>query len=80
MNKNTYRITEDDLKVIMESVVKRVLTEGSSNTEDLITWEDIKEIAGPDYMLQMIWNYLNADQLREIMGLMKEDLEGEGIL
>ena len=78
MKKNTYRITEGDLKCIMESVMKRVLTEGSSETSDLSTWEDFKEMLGADRMLDMIWNYLSADQLRDIMASIRQELDMDG--
>ena len=78
MKKNTYRITEHDLKHIMESVMKRVLTEGSSETSDFNTWEDFKEMLGADKMLDMIWNYLSADQLRDIMDSIRQELAADG--
>lgn len=79
MAKNLYRITENDLKVIMESVTKRVLKEGSSETEDLHTWEDIKETIGADTMLDMIWNFLDVDQLKDLMSSMIRQCEMDGI-
>ena len=73
-----YRITEDDLKVIMESVLKRVLKEGSTETQHLRTWEDLKEMIGAEAMLDMIWNILSTDQLAHIITSIQHELSADG--
>lgn len=76
--KQLFRMTEADVKQVMASVLKRVLKEGTTETSDLSTWEDYKEMIGADAMLDLIYNYLNSDQIRDLLDYIGSQLDADG--
>ena len=65
-----FRLTEDDMKIVMEGAIKRILKEGSYDTQDMTTWEDLKEKVGAEAMLEFVWKYCSVDELRDLIQAM----------
>ena len=63
----------------MESVTKRILKEGSADTQDYVTWDKIEQMIGAQQMLQMIWNYLDVDQIRDLLHYLAHELSADGM-
>ena len=77
--KEVFRLTEGDIKNIAQSVIKRILKEGSYETSDSSCWEDIKEHIGAEGMLDMLWNYLDASQIQDFLSYAEKELGADGI-
>ena len=73
--KEIFRLTEGDVKRIAESTVRRILKEGSVETSDSASWNDIQEMVGAEQMLQMLWNYLDTDQIQDFLSYAKSELD-----
>lgn len=75
--KQKLRLTETDMHRIIESVSKRILTEGSYETGDAVTWDRIKDMIGAEPMLQLLWNYLDVDQIRDFLDYAKREVDAD---
>ena len=72
-----YRVTDKDMNIVMESVVKRILREGVEELKDMPTWDGVKEQVGAERMLESIWNCLNHNELSFILEEVVKDLDIE---
>lgn len=64
MNNN---VTESRLRRIIRESVKRVLKEGTTEMSDIEKWDELKEMMGSDQMLDAIFQYLDSDQISDIL-------------
>ncbi len=72
------RLTESDLHRIIQKSVNKIINEGSSENQDYERWETIKEILGPEQMLDTLYDYLDGDTIRELIGWFEKDLDADG--
>lgn len=80
MAKNkVFRLTEEDVKIVLENVARRILKEGSIETADIQAWDEIEEMVGAHAMLQMVWDYLDVSQIQEFIGYMRDELNLDSI-
>lgn len=73
--KQTVTLNENTLRNIVKGAVKTYLKEGSTDQEVYNKWLDAMERLGAEHMLDEIWNYLNCDQLKNIVTWLNQDYE-----
>ena len=75
MGKKIFRLTETELRGLIRESVNRVLNEGTTDQAMFNSWDSIKEQMGAEAMLDAIYNYMNADEIAEIIRLLKRDYD-----
>ena len=75
MGKKIFRLTETELRNLIKESVNRVLNEGTTDQAMFNSWDAIKGQMGADAMLDAIYNYMNADEIGEIIRLLKRDYD-----
>ena len=69
-NKKTMKkrtINEQQLRRVIRVAARKLIKEGTTDNAYLGYWEDVKELIGADRMVDFLWNYLNADQIRNFI-------------
>lgn len=77
--KEVFHLTEGDIKNIAQSAIRRILREGSYETSDAFCWDEIKEYVGAEGMLEMLWNYMDSDQVQDFLDYAEGELSADGI-
>lgn len=75
MGKKIFRLTEAELRNLIKESVNRVLNEGTNDQAMFNSWDAIKGQMGAEAMLDAIYNYMNADEIAEIIRLLKRDYD-----
>ena len=73
--KKTIRLTESDLKHIIRKSVNKLLKEGTTSTVAMEKWDELKEQVGCEQMVNDIFNYLNCDQIDQLIEWFNQDYE-----
>lgn len=73
--KQLFRLTEQDVKAVMNTVLRRVLKEGSIETSDGQSWNDLRDMIGADKMLEAVWNYLDSDQIQDLIQYIRKEYD-----
>ena len=73
--KKRVRLTEQDLHRIVRKSVSKILKEGSSDPQDYNKWEQIKEMVGPEKMVDDIFDYLDVDTIAKLIEWFNQDYE-----
>jgi hypothetical protein len=75
MGKKIFRLTETELRGLIRESVNRVLNEGTTDQAMFNSWDTIKGQMGAEAMLDAIYNYMNTDEIAEIIRLLKRDYD-----
>lgn len=71
MNKKQVSLKESDIKRIIRESISKVITEGSTSTEDCGKWQKLQEAVGAEKMVDELYNFLNEDQIKEFIEWME---------
>jgi len=67
MKRKQISLTESELKRIVRKSINKVITEGTTSTEDCGKWNNLKDTVGADAMIDEMYNFLNEDQIKEFI-------------
>ena len=74
--KQTVKLNENTLKVLIAESLKRVLKEGMTTDNPVYDkWYEAKDLLGAEEMLNAIWNYLDSSQIEQIIEWLDQDYE-----
>lgn len=74
MAKNKIILKESDLKSLINETIKKIISEGSTETEVLRKWNEIIEYMGMNFY-DVIWNYLDGNTLSDLVNDTYQEIE-----
>ncbi len=66
MVKNKIILKENELKAIINESIKKIISEGSTETEIYRKWQEIIGYLGNDFF-DVIWEYLDSNTLSDLV-------------
>ncbi len=66
MAKNKIILKENELKAIINESIKKIISEGSTETEIYRKWQEIIGYLGNDFF-DVIWEYLDSNTLSDLV-------------
>lgn len=57
----------------MKSLSKYIFNEGTTNRRDDEKWEEALELLGAEEFVNILYKYLSADQISDIIGWLEQD-------
>ena len=69
------RISESVINRAINNSMRRMVNEGSTDSDVIDKWQEVKDIIGESQMVNDIFNYLSSDQIEKILGWFNEDYQ-----
>ena len=69
------RISESVINRAINNSMRRMVNEGTTDSDVIDKWQDVKESLGASQMVDDIFNYLSSDQIEEMLGWFNEDYQ-----
>ena len=69
------RISESVINRAINNSMRRMVNEGSTDSDVIDKWQEVKDSLGASQMVDDIFNYLSSDQIEEMLGWFNEDYQ-----
>ena len=69
------RISESVINRAINNSMRRMVNEGTTDSDVIDKWQEVKDIIGESQMVNDIFNYLSSDQIEKILGWFNEDYQ-----
>lgn len=69
------RISESVINRAINNSMRRMVNEGTTDSDVIDKWQEVKDIIGESQMVNDIFNYLSSDQIEKILGYFNEDYD-----
>ena len=69
------RISESVINRAINNSMRRMVNEGTTDSDVIDKWQEVKDSLGASKMVDVIFNYLSSDQIEEILGYFNEDYD-----
>ena len=69
------RISESVINRAINNSMRRMVNEGTTDSDVIDKWQEVKDSLGASQMVGDIFNYLSSDQIEEMLGWFNEDYQ-----
>ena len=69
------RISESVINRAINNSMRRMVNEGTTDSDVIDKWQEVKDSFGASQMVDDIFNYLSSDQIEKIVGWFNEDYQ-----
>lgn len=69
------RISESVINRAINNSMRRMVNEGTTDSDVIDKWQEVKDSLGASKMVDDIFNYLSSDQIEEMLGWFNEDYQ-----
>lgn len=69
------RISESVINRAINNSMRRMVNEGTTDSDVIDKWQEVKDSLGASKMIDDIFNYLSSDQIEKILGWFNEDYQ-----
>jgi len=69
------RISESVINRAINNSMRRMVNEGTTDSDVIDKWQEVKDSLGASQMVDDIFNYLSSDQIEEMLGWFNEDYQ-----